>query len=275
MFSVKTISIQHGGSREEMVSGLATSASDIVLVWGRRVFRELVQKHRVDQRKLRLVGNPLHDKIVSLDREKIISRIEGHYPGFHKESSTKKIVVLATCLHYEYKDCENEQEMYVQYLRHLYESLDFSRMFLFIKPHPEDPNNPLYAQLIPPHHVQSVRIVDSGVTDFDVYSLLHIADLFITRASTVAEEALLMGKKVIAFDLIKSGPSKYYKHLEAYGYYHTVYASPQNALRDTISAALLSESNYKHDIAIGDFTYLLDGKSTDRAVDEIIDQVFD
>lgn len=269
-FSVKTISIQHGGSRDDMVDSLATFASDTMLLWGRRVFRELVQKYQVDQRKLRLVGNPLHDIILSLDREKIISIIEKHYPEFHKESSTKKIVILATCIHYEYKDYDNEQEMYVKFLQHIYESLDFSRIFLFIKPHPEDPNNPLYAQLIPPHNAQSVRIVDSGATDLDVYSLLYIADLLITRASTVAEEALVMGKKVIAFDLIKSGPSKYYKHLEAYGFYRTAYASPQSALREAISAALFSESNYKYDSAIGDITYLLDGKSTDRAVDEII-----
>ena len=43
------------------------------------------------------------------------------------------------------------------------------------------------------------------MTDLDVYSLLYIADLLITRASTVAEEAVLMGKKVIAFDLIELG----------------------------------------------------------------------
>jgi hypothetical protein len=285
-FSVKTVSIQHGGSGEGAVSGLATSASDIVLVWGQRVFRELVQKHQVDQCRLRLVGNPLHDRILSLDREKIISRIEGRYPGFQKEASNKKIVVLATCLHTEYMDYENEEEMYVQFLRHIYESLDFSRVFLFVKMHPEDSSDPnLYAQLVPPHSAQSVRIVDrdlnpilqgigdSAVTDLDVYSLLYIADLLITRASTVAEEAVLTGKKVIAFDLIESGPSRYYKHLEAYGYYRRVYASPESALREAISAALSTECNYRSDIAIADMTYLLDGKSTDRAAGEIIDQL--
>ena len=240
-FSVKTVSIQHGGSRDDMVAGLATFASDTMLLWGRKVFRELVQNHRVDQHRLRLVGNPLHDIIPTLDREKIIGIIEKHFPEFRRESSTKKVVILATCIHYEYKDYDNEQEMYEKFLQHIYASLDFSRIFLFIKTHPEDPNNPLYAQLIPPHNRQSVRIIDSGIADLNVYSLLHVADLLITRASTVAEEALVMGKPVIAFDLIKSGPSKYYKHLEAYGFYRTVYASPQNALRKAISAALFLE----------------------------------
>ena len=273
-FSVKTVSIQHGGSRDDSISGLASSASDTVLVWGQRVFRELVQKHRVDQRRLRLVGNPLHDIIVSLDREKIVSRIEGRYPGFHEESSTKKIVVLATCLHTEYMDSENEEEMYIQFLQHIYDSLDFSRIFLLVKMHPEDSTDPnLYAQLVPPHYAQSVRIIEAAVADLDVYSLLHIAELLITRASTVAEDALLMGKKVNAFDLIKSGPSKNYKHLEAYGFYRTVYASPQSALREEISAALFSEYDYRFEVAVGDITYLLDGKSTDRAVDAIIDQL--
>ena len=126
---------------------------------------------------------------------------------------------------------------------------------------------------MPPHGAGSVYIVDSRVADLDVYSLLHIGDLLITRASTVAEEALVMGKKVIAFDLITSGPSQYYKHLEAYGYYRTVYEYPKNALREAISEALFADYSYNHDHAISDFSYLLDGKSTDRAVDAIIDQV--
>jgi hypothetical protein len=274
-FSVKTISIQHGGSRGDGVSGLASSASDTVLVWGQRVFRELVEKHGVDQRRLRLVGNPLHDIILSLDREKIISRIEGRYPGFNKESSRKKIVVLATCLHTEYMDFENEEEMYIQFLQHVYESLDFSQIFLFVKMHPEDSTAPnLYEQLVPPQCAQSVRIIEAAVAELDVYSLLHIADLLITRASTVAEDALLMGKKVIAFDLIESGPSKNYKHLEAYGFYRTVYASPQSALKEEISAALFSEYDYRRiEVAVSDITHLLDGKSTDRAVDETMDQL--
>jgi CDP-glycerol glycerophosphotransferase (TagB/SpsB family) len=164
--------------------------------------------------------------------------------------------------------------MYIKFLQHVYESLDFSQTFLFVKMHPEDSTAPnLYAQLVPPHCAQSVRIIEAAVADLDVYSLLHIADLLITRASTVAEDALLMGKKVIAFDLIESGPSKNYKHLEAYGFYRTVYASSQSALKEEISAALFSEYDYRFEVAVGDITHLLDGKSTDRAVDEIIDQL--
>jgi len=272
-FGVKTVSIEHGGSREEMVTGLATSASDVVLVWGRRVLHELVEKHKLDRSKLRLVGNPLHDKLLRLERNQIIHTVESHYPEFKRKSFGKAIVVLATCIHYEYKDYENEQEMYWIFLQHIYDSLDFSRVCLFIKTHPEDPDNPLYAQLIPPHSTESVYIFDSRTPELDVYSLLHVADVLVTRASTVAEEALVMGKKVIAFDLITSGPSQYYKHLEPYGYYRTVYASPQNALREAISDALSSQSNHNYETVIEDFTYLLDGKSTDRAVDEVIDQV--
>jgi CDP-glycerol glycerophosphotransferase (TagB/SpsB family) len=238
------------------------------------VFRELLKKHRVDQRKLRLVGNPLHDRLISLDRNKIISRIEERFPGFKDETLGKSIIILATCLHYEYKDFENEEEMYKQFLQHIYQSLDFSRMSLIIKRHPEDLGEPnLYAQLVPGHAAKSIRIVDAAAPELDVYSLLHIADLLITRASTVAEEALLMGKKVVAFDLIKSGPAQNYKHLESYGFYRTVHASPPGALKEAVSVALFSDHDCRSDFAISDFTYLLDGKSTDRAASEIISQL--
>jgi hypothetical protein len=276
-FSVKTVSIQHGGSREDSVRGLASSASDIVLVWGRRVFRDLVQTYGVDQRKLRLVGNPLHDGILSLDRRTVISKMEGRYPGFQQALLTKKLVLLATILHYEYMEFKNEQEMYVQYVNQVYDSLDPSRMMLIVKMHPTDIIDPnLYLQLIPPHLAGSVIVVEPGVTGLDVYSLVHISDLLITRASTVAEEALVMGKQVIAFDLIEAGPSKGYKHLEKYKMYRTVYATSKSVLRDAIYTALFSDCNFiRRESAIEDeFTYSLDGNSTDRAARQIIHELF-
>jgi hypothetical protein len=276
-FSVKTISIQHGGSREDSVRGMASSASDIFLVWGRRVFRELVHRYQVNQSKLRLVGNPLHDSIPSVDEEIVIDKIERRYPGFEKAICTKKVVLLATCLHYEYREFDDEQRMYTQWIKDVYESLDYSKTILIVKMHPTDyidPNS--YLQHRPAHLAESILIVEPGIPGLDVYSLLKISDLLLTRASTVAEEALLMGKPVIAFDLIERGPSKLYKHLEEYEIYRTVYADSTNTLKDAVFEALFLDRNFMgNSIIEDDFTYLLDGRSTDRAVSEIFRQLFD
>lgn len=277
-YGVKTISIQHGGTREDSVRGLASAASDVVLVWGKRTLRELVREYQVDQRKFRLVGNPLHDRLLSLDRESIIEEITKRYPSFRDQILKKKLVLLATCLHGEYKEFKDEQEKYMEYVRHVYNSLDFSQILLIVKMHPGDKTDPnLYQQLIPTHLSESILIVEPGVAGVDVYSLLHISDLLITRASTVAEEALLLGKKVIAFDVIESGPSKYYKHLEEYENYLTVYASPKTALKDAVSGTLFLSSDGRrgHDAIIEEeIAYSLDGGSTDRAVNEILAELF-
>ena len=110
--------------------------------------------------------------------------------------------------------------------------------------------------------------------DLDVHSLLSISDLLITRASTVAEEALVMGKKVIAFDLVEAGPAKDYKHLEAYQAYQTIYPFSSPPLKDVVCSALLGNCNSASDHFIEEeFTYSLDGKSAYRVANEVIDQL--
>lgn len=280
-FSVKTISIQHGGTREDSVRGLASTASDTILVWGKRVFRDLLQKYGVDSNRLRLVGNPLHDRLASLNRGPILKKLIELYPEIQEHLPDKKVILVATCLHTEYQGQgqEDEQGLYREYIRHVYQSVDFSQAILLVKMHPLDKKDPnLYLQAAERYLKSPIIIVEPEVTELDVYSLLLISDLLITRASTVAEEALMMGKKAIAFDLFTSGPSEWYRHLEAYGSYTTTYASPKEALKDSIFTALFyssSENKISHPEIVQDLTYCLDGNSTSRAVDEILVQLFE
>jgi len=276
--SVRTVSIQHGGTREDSVRGLASAASDVVLVWGKRTLTELVQKYNAEEHRFRMVGNPLHDVLQSVDRDQTIETLAKRFPNLRAQLSSKQIILLATCLHTEYNEFTDAQEKYSQYVSHAYDSLDFSKTILIVKMHPVDrTKRNLYQQLIPEHLAESIFIVEPAINDLDIYSLLNVADLVITRASTVAEEALLLGKKVIAFDLTETGPSKYYKHLESYENYRTVYASPAAALKEAVADKLNSSSNshHQHDALLEEeLTYSLDGRSTDRAVDEIFRQLF-
>lgn len=276
-FSVKTISIQHGGTREDSVKELASSASDIIMVWGKRVWKELIYKHGVNSKRVRLVGNPLHDRLTSLSREEILNKLVEIYPQLRQHLPNKQVILLATCLHTEYRDYENEQELYQEYIRHVYQSLDFSQVLLLIKMHPLDKKDPnLYRQAAQDYPDNSIIVIEPEMTELDVYRLLFISDLLLTRCSTVAEEALMTGKSVVAFDLFPSGPSKGYKHLEEYGSYTTAYASPEQGLKESITTALFSSynSNTKQNIE-EEITYKLDGNSTNRAVDEILARLFD
>jgi CDP-glycerol glycerophosphotransferase (TagB/SpsB family) len=149
-------------------------------------------------------------------------------------------------------------------------------MILIVKMHPTDDIVPnLYLELVPPQLSDSILIVRPDVPGLDVYALLDCCDLFITRASTVAEDALVMGKRVIAFDLMESGPSKHYKHLEEYELYETVYAAPKTALREAVLSSLCSDSKPQRSGRVeDDITYCLDGRSTERAASEIVTELF-
>jgi CDP-glycerol glycerophosphotransferase (TagB/SpsB family) len=184
--------------------------------------------------------------------------------------------LLATCLHSEYKGREQEQRLYETYMRHIYQSLDFSKVLLLIKMHPLDQTSPNIYQTTcqSPHALQSKVIIGADVTELDIYQLIMMSDLVLTRASTVGEEALMLGKKVIAFDLFADGPSIGYKHLADYGSHRTVYAEPSECLEEAMAQALsfplLDEQDQANIIA--DLTYALDGQSTQRAVEVLLAQ---
>lgn len=273
-FGVKTISIQHGGTRKDSVQGLATTVSDIIMVWGKWIERELVHRYGVETERVRVVGNPLHDALITLDPKAALATLQELYPQVQSQLPDKKIVVFAACLHTEYRGYGDEQQLYQDYIRHIYASLDPEKILLLIKMHPNDSRDPnIYRQVAQQvADLDSVIVIEPEVTELSVYQLLSIADLFLTRSSTVAEEALMIGKKVVAFDLFENGPSQGYKHLEEYGVFQTVYAEPKSALKIQVDRMLFDEdSDHSPSVNLeAEFTYALDGNSTQRAVDEIM-----
>lgn len=280
-FGVKTLSIQHGGTRADSVADLASAASDTVLVWGNRVYREITQKYGGDPKRFRPVGNPLHDRLTHLKADQALKTLVEHYPSLASQLPQKRLILLATTLQFEYASWTDEQSLYRQYLQHLYSSLDFSQYVLLVKMHPLDSLSPnLYREEIPNTQVaSSVVVIEPSVTELDVYSLLSVSELLITRASTVAEEALIMGRRVIAFDLMREGPSKNYKHLEEYSNYLTVYKDSPSSLREVIDT-VMSQSTVKNTETdqskiVRELTYRLDGKSAQRGTDEILKQLFE
>jgi hypothetical protein len=274
---VKTVCIQHGGTRSDSVAELSSSASDLILVWGRRVEREMHLLHHLPPERVRAVGNPLHDRLMTLDIDKTRALLTAQYPHLQDSFTGKKILLLAACLHTEYRGYGDEGQLYRTYIRHLYNSLDFSKVLLLVKMHPLDSKAPnLYQEAaaeLP--NSSGICIIEPEQVELDVYGLLSISDLLLTRCSTVAEEALMLGKPVIAFDLFEQGPSIGYKHLEEYGSYRTVYASPTDALKREVEEVLFTPTSLGRSQAdiIADLTLALDGNSTDRGVNVLLEQV--
>ncbi|NEQ32821.1 MAG: hypothetical protein F6K04_17755 [Leptolyngbya sp. SIO4C5] len=269
---VKTLSIQHGGTRQDSVQDLATAASNRVLVWGQRVYRELIERYGVDKQRLRLVGNPLHDRLAQLEPTQVKETLLRTYPHLRSQLCHKRLILLATTVQAEYADQPNEQALYREYVSHVYNSIDFSQYVLVVKMHPLDSLDPnLYRELIPTAVTDSVVVVEPSQIELDVYSLLSVADLLITRASTVAEEALIMQRSVIAFDLRPEGPAKGYKHLEEYGSFMTVYRQPANQLKEAIAAVFETPQVSRQSLdTTAELTYRLDGQSTARAADALL-----
>ena len=274
-FKVKTISIQHGGSRKDSVEGLASSASDILMVFGKKIFTDLHSTFHRDRTSLRLTGNPLHDRLFKLDKRETLRALSVRHPHFTKIMTGKRIIFFGGCLHDYYDSHQNPEKMYRTYVRHIYKSIDFTTAILLVQPHPEDRERAKwYYELIPGSCQDSILFIDSQPVEsvLDAYSLINISDLLITLASTLAEEALILKKPVLAFDLLEEGRTKQYRHLEYYRFYKTVYAAGKNSLKDSIKDMLRDLPAGAFDAAkvIEDYAYRLDGHSTERAVAEIL-----
>ena len=277
-FRVKTVSIQHGGSRRDSMAGLATSASDILLVFGEKIFADLNRAFRRDPASLRLTGNPLHDRLFSLNKEQTLQALSRQNPRFSSVMRGKHIIFFAGCLHDYYDRYPNAEDMYRQYVKNIYSSIDFTTAVLLAQSHPEDRDRTAwYSELIPDSRRDCILFLPSQPVGnvLDAYSLINAADLTITLASTLAEEALLLKKPVIAFDLVREGRTTQYRHLEKYPFYKTVYSDGKNALKDTIHEMLRTRAGEEYDDAefIKNYAYKLDGRSTERAAAEILKEL--
>jgi len=276
-FGVKTVSIQHGGSDPDTLEDHASFASDFLLVWGRYSFHQLVDKYNVESSKLRVVGNPNLDQCCSTTDKEVLNLFKTIYPEHYIRSIGKLIVILAISIQktpYSYM----HQVEHEKYIRCLYDSIDFSQVYLIIKMHPADGNElNLYKKLLNSKNKNSILIIEPSEQTITTYSLLKISNLVITLASTVAEEALLLRVPVLAFDLYPTGPSNAYSFLQKYPLYERfVWASNHKDLNDKIlhlaSAHKYNQlENDKIDSQMEeDLTYKLDGYSSLRAAKSVM-----
>ena len=204
-----------------------------------------------------LKGNPLHDKFnidnpLSIDNDK------------------RKIISVITCLHTEYEYKENPKECYLTYIRNIYKSIDFNKCLLVIKMHPNDTLNPNFYEIIRDElnlNTNQVRILNHVGESVTVYDLIIKSELIISRSSSIIEETLMLGKKVIAYDLFEDGHSKFYDFLLKYNTYRKVIGSniDLEPVIDEFISELIDITSYIDELILNT-TFALDGKSSERII---------
>ncbi len=266
----KTVCVQHGGSQKDNIIGHSNSVSRYQIVYGKFVYDELL-KLNVNKDRIYLTGNPLHDGINNICRKEVEDRLTRE--GFIIDN---KIILIATCLFGEYDNRVNPKYLYEKYIREIYNNIDFKKYKVIIKMHPNDKENPnLYLIEIINNQLTSnnLKIITPTNNDYSFYELAKISDLIISRSSTVVEEGMLLGKKVISFDLFKDGPSMHLSHLEKYSNFKRVVLN-ENNLKTVIEELINKQTGVddKTDL-INKITYKLDGNSRERikkALEDII-----
>lgn len=193
----ETYCLQHGGTKQDNLDSMSTVNASKLLVWGQFAKNYILAK--TPNKQVFVTGNPLHNNL-----------------KFENREPNPKTILLATCIHTEYDNHPNSENLYTSFLNDIYAVCDQLKMNLIVKKHPIDPkgDETLYHFI---HKNYSFPIsIQEADSEPNIYDLFKQSNAVITRASTVGEEALLFNKRIIFYDVVESGPSKYYGHLSKF-----------------------------------------------------------
>lgn len=264
--SIPSIVIQHGAIGD--VGGYTPVITTKIAAWGDICKNQLVNAGVPDE-KVVITGNPYFDPIFDkkIDKEYICGRL-GLDP--------RKGILLLTTL----GDVETPFVMphiIAWYNEKLATAVikvmqEFKDKQLVIKTHPHE-DDIIYKQLVADNNCNNVTIIkdlDLYLTkDLDLYSIIGICDLLITRASTTGLEAMLFKKPVIWLILSRlKGAVPYIESNAAFGVYNEKY------LKDAIENAIGDSEVQKHmKKFVYDYAYKQDGKASERVVNLIIQMI--
>ena len=255
-----TVCIQHGGNQADNIKGQISSHSVNQIVFGKIIYDNLLESRR-NVKNVFLTGNPLHDRLKS-------------FAILPKFKSDRKIISLITCLHTEYDEYENCDYYYRVYVNNVFTSLDYSKHKLLVKMHPYDnEHRNIYSEIRSCLCIseKDIIIYSSDDHEYSVYNIINKSDLVISRASSIIEEALMINKKVIAYDLFEDGCSKFYDFLLKYDFYKKVILNTSE-LKAGIITLLEKPINCSKSIneeLVSNTTFKLDGKSSERVINAL------
>jgi|WetSurMetagenome_2_1015567.scaffolds.fasta_scaffold04241_3 hypothetical protein len=208
-------------------------------------YAEILTKNSIyPEKSLIITGQPrydyLYDIIRSMDKDKFLEEKKLKHP------------LIVWISQFGYPQSENRSN--IDAFMHLIESIPVN---LYIKPHPSEIDLSIYQPLL-----QHKNVVLSK--DINLYKLLNVCDLIITKNSTTAIEAAALNKPIIVLNL--SGEPDvvdYVKEGIALGVYD------KDELIPTVKRLLEDDSilRRRRNEYISRYLYKMDGSSSQRVAD--------
>lgn len=202
-----------------------------------------------------VTGQPRHDIFYYV--RKVYSK--NKFLEAHKIDPTHKLILWTTQCSFMSHD-EN-----IRNLDSISESIEgLADITLLIKQHPYE--DVMYTNMIEAFFEKCNINFLVVPKDSDIYELLYICDIMITKNSTTAREAIALNKSIIILNLSEEGDyGEYVTEGVAIGVYD------KESLKPTIKKLLLDDFNLveNKNKYIEKYLYKIDGKSTERVAELI------
>jgi Putative glycosyl/glycerophosphate transferases involved in teichoic acid biosynthesis TagF/TagB/EpsJ/RodC len=234
---------------------LSNKVADYFLVSGTKF--ERIKRIFSDSKECLVVGQPRYDILHYVNRlynKKI-------FLNKYKINPSHKIILWTTQCH-SMSDEENQKN-----LRTVFSSIEkFNDITLIIKQHPDE--GARYTKMIMEFlNKYSINVIFPP-TNSDIYEQLYICDLMITKNSTTAIEALVLGKPIIVLNLgDEPDIMDYVEKGVALGVYK------EEELKNSINKIIKNDIDFtkNRESYIYESLYRIDGRSSERVVTFIED----
>lgn len=269
--SVPVIALQHGVitplhtgynyKKDEIMGGTVNSPycpiPDKIAVSGEYYFDLLTKISSYPQSNVVVTGQPRYD--IMLRASEIYSKEK--FCKIYNINPNHKIILWTTqCLAFSDEENNKNLDCVLSSMEDVFDAT------LIVKQHPEEPN--IYTkkikEYIKKYKSKKVLLV---AKNSDIYELVCICDLLITKMSTTAMEAAALNKPVIALDLSgDQDTARYVSEGIAIGVYKSddLTTAIKNLLENDSLLAKRRESY------VLEHLYKIDGKASERVVDLII-----
>jgi len=222
---------------------------DKILVGGKRPYTILNKIRGIAEERIGIVGIPKYD--IFFQRIKDLKQI----------SDEKKTYLYAA------RPTIISDEPNIRFLKKLVGAVNDLKIHFIIKLHPRSPLEPddIY-NVIKSEDKSSVEIIKQGD---DTFEILKKSYALITDFSTVALEALIMGKECVAASYL-AGDNRF-----EYNEYDAIYVvENESEIYDVMKKSMLTKKSYENKKRLlEDELYRLDGKAGERAASFIENMV--
>lgn len=260
--NIPSIVIQHGITTKDMAGfGVMPVESRIQAVWGNASLKWHLKRGNNLQK---ITGNPSFDKISKLkyNKRKICDNL-----GLNPDEK----IILITTSRFAGIESKYTIEAEEKLIRNTFKALkELKNEQIVLKLHPA--YQEIYGSMILNlAHEESINI---KMFKNSLWDLIAISDVFLTFTSTTGLEAIIFNKPVVIIDLeYKEDMVGYGSSGAAINVYNQedIVPSIENALYNDESSEKYAEARKKF---VFDNAYLLDGKSSERVANLIIDEIY-